>query len=171
MPFRPDYANQSSSGSSQPRLYTEPPSEHQREAATTFQEIQHPYFWVSRTAECSHDTPASSGGSSDSSVVEISPPTPRSEENGERTGNTEADDDEFPPLAFAESGDIILLGDNFAVPSREEAIMEAGPTIGFSQVISLHESVDERGRPTVVRITEDLHNSDWTMSGGLPQEL
>ncbi|KAI0140920.1 hypothetical protein F4776DRAFT_538713 [Hypoxylon sp. NC0597] len=173
LPFRPSYANQSISSPSQHRLYTEPPLEHLREATTTFEGIQDPSFWVAERAERSHSPPGNSrrSSSSSSSVVEISPPPPKARENRERTEDTEGGNNEFPPLAFAESGEILLLDSRFSVPSREEAINESGPTTGFSRVTSLHESVDERGRPTTVQITEDLHNSDWTMSGGLPQEL
>ncbi|KAI1143484.1 hypothetical protein F5Y05DRAFT_154943 [Hypoxylon sp. FL0543] len=158
----------------------EPP----REATDSPQGVQDPAFWVSSRTNRNRKSSRSSGGSSSSTIRRTPAPLPEaadttSEEDEEHSSrgkhkercenneDAQESDDDFPALAFAENGDIILLSDEFTVPSRSEALREAGPTTGPAQVVSSHTCLDDDGTERTIVIKEDVQASDWTMSGGL----
>ncbi|KAI0898384.1 hypothetical protein F4806DRAFT_357787 [Annulohypoxylon nitens] len=72
---------------------------------------------------------------------------------------------DIPPIAFTTTGELLLLGEEFIVPTAEEAHREAGPRVGPGRVISRQETVDEHGRRTSVIIDEMVDDMDVTMSG------
>lgn len=72
---------------------------------------------------------------------------------------------DIPPIAFTTTGELLLLGEEFIVPTAEEAHREAGPRVGPGRVISCQETVDEHGRRTSVIIDEMVDDMDITMSG------
>ncbi|KAI0842140.1 hypothetical protein F5Y06DRAFT_168904 [Hypoxylon sp. FL0890] len=173
-------------------LMMTPQAERPTGAVNIFDGISDPYFWASTRAEYGS---GSSRSSSRSSRIQNTPayspeiednPSQDNEERKEQkegqdqqkkptnhtnhaecTEHIEDSDDESSPLTFTENSETLLLSDEFAVPSRNAAVREAGPTTGFSEVTSLHESQDENGTPTTLKIKEDVHASDLTMSGGL----
>ncbi|KAI1808331.1 hypothetical protein F4811DRAFT_549065 [Daldinia bambusicola] len=79
----------------------------------------------------------------------------------------EVKDDKIEPFTFAENGDLVLTGPEWSVPSRDEAIKEAGPTTGCSDITTIQETLDEFGNIKEVEIKENNCMGELTMSGGL----
>ncbi|KAI1096171.1 hypothetical protein F5B19DRAFT_223462 [Rostrohypoxylon terebratum] len=71
----------------------------------------------------------------------------------------------IPPIAFTTTGETLLLGEEFLVPTAEEARREAGPAVGPARIISQQEHYDDQGRRSVIDIVEDVADADLTMSG------
>ncbi|KAI1107806.1 hypothetical protein F4804DRAFT_328832 [Jackrogersella minutella] len=76
-------------------------------------------------------------------------------------------EDSNPAIGFAESGGVVLLEQGFRVPSREEALREAGPTTGRARVISAHTAQDRDGNRMRFLVEQEIEDADLTMSGGL----
>ncbi|KAI1455665.1 hypothetical protein F4805DRAFT_262195 [Annulohypoxylon moriforme] len=77
------------------------------------------------------------------------------------------DDENIPPIAFTTTGETLLLGSQFLVPTAAEAQFEAGPVNGQARVFSTHETEDGGGDATMVEIEEDLESTDLSMSSAL----
>ncbi|XDG06601.1 hypothetical protein ABKA04_006216 [Annulohypoxylon sp. FPYF3050] len=91
-------------------------------------------------------------------------------DNAEEVVDAEEVEEEYPladipPIAFTTTGETLLLGEEFIVPTAEEAHREAGPRVGPGRIISRQETVDERGRRTSVVIDEMAAYMDVTMRG------
>ncbi|KAI2784848.1 hypothetical protein F4815DRAFT_454486 [Daldinia loculata] len=79
----------------------------------------------------------------------------------------EKDDEEEEPFTVTRDGKFVLLGEQWQVPSRTEAISEAGEPVGYCDIISTHEMIDKDGNTIEVDIKEKNCKVSRTMSGGL----
>ncbi|KAI1466635.1 uncharacterized protein F4812DRAFT_60250 [Daldinia caldariorum] len=115
-----------------------------------------------------HAFPSRRGNGRRPALAEIHRKVPEQEEA--EMGREEVEDDEHgkQPLAFSERGEIILVGESWTVPSRDEAIKEAGQAMGKCDITSVHETVDEDGTVTELEIRETNCEEELVMSGGLP---
>ncbi|KAI0135572.1 hypothetical protein F4814DRAFT_28006 [Daldinia grandis] len=86
---------------------------------------------------------------------------------GEIKGRQEDTDDEEEPFTVTKDGDFDLVGEQWEVPSRTEAIREAGEPVGYCDIISTHTVTDEDGNKLEVDIEERNCKVSQAMSGGL----
>ncbi|KAI5862142.1 hypothetical protein GGS23DRAFT_572864 [Durotheca rogersii] len=79
------------------------------------------------------------------------------------------EDDDDPMVVFTNAGELLLVGDKWQVPSQEAAFREAAESSSTnrSEVRSVHESIDERGEPTLIDVIEKDCEGEVSMSGGL----
>ncbi|KAK6954353.1 hypothetical protein Daesc_004320 [Daldinia eschscholtzii] len=77
--------------------------------------------------------------------------------------------DQEEPFIFTRDGSVLLLGEQWQVPSRAEAIREAGEPIGRCDIVSTHETTDENGNTVEIDIKEENCREPLVMSGGLAE--
>ncbi|KAI1482755.1 hypothetical protein F4774DRAFT_247916 [Daldinia eschscholtzii] len=78
-------------------------------------------------------------------------------------------DDQEEPFIFTRDGSVLLLGEQWQVPSRAEAIREAGEPVGRCDIVSTHETTDETGNTVEIDIKEENCREPLVMSGGLAE--
>ncbi|KAI0851473.1 hypothetical protein F5Y00DRAFT_229803 [Daldinia vernicosa] len=144
------------------------------------QSVDDPTNWANSICDSVWSTQTTAGyhqsSSEFSSTINRTPSPEPDEENigagypcetEDRQDDAVEGDDEEEPFTVARDGTLVLLGDQWQVPSPTAARSEAGNPVGYCDITSTHQIIDEDGNITEVDIKEKNCKVSRTMSGGL----